>query len=491
MVGDSKVGYITKKMQEDIDYMEEYFELPEDWNTFILKVEENHNLIIKNSKNNYYCTNCSHTFQGNLKIEKEYCCPNCRNKYFVRSKRLKHLHFTDQICLVDKVYRTNHLILRIFELRSEYNGDKQEFEHSVVEFSRKFIDDDFREIRNERVSIAQCGPWVIHKKDPGKWRCYDGYYYHTVDAGYVYKNNLKDVLFNTKYEYSRIWDFIRNGEKEYYNLKNILDTAGYHSFEMLVKLGLYNLAWAADKIVDTGTFKHIFGVDKTYYEFMKKHDISWPQLKILRMYPTKNIRTIKFLEKFNIGELRAIKELTTIDNFIKYFRKKRYKDSRLYFDYLDFCKQLGYDLKNKKYLFPDNLKKRHDEYANQIKILEKEQNNKMIAERYKELLDKIFKSKKYIIFPAKSVDELIDESSQQNNCVKTYVERYANGDCDIYFMRLKNEKNKSLVTVEVRNNKVVQKRIKNNAQTTKEQDKFLKKWEDTILNKRILEYAAV
>ena len=117
----------------------------------------------------------------------------------------------------------------------------------------------------------------------------------------------------------------------------------------------------------------------------------------------------------------------------------------------------------------------------------------MIAERYKELLNKIFESKKYIIFPAQSVEELIDESSQQNNCVKTYVERYANGDCDIYFMRLSSEKDKSLVTVEVRNNKVVQKRIKNNAQTTKEQDKFLQKWEDTILNKneRVIEYAAV
>lgn len=39
----------------------------------------------------------------------------------------------------------------------------------------------------------------------------------------------------------------------------------------------------------------------------------------------------------------------------------------------------------------------------------------------------------------------------------------------------------------------VKKRIKNNAQTTKEQDKFLQKWEDTVLNKneRVIEYAAV
>ena len=36
---------------------------------------------------------------------------------------------------------------------------------------------------------------------------------------------------------------------------------------------------------------------------------------------------------------------------------------------------------------------------------------------------------------------------------------------------------KSLVTVEVRNNKVVQQRQKNNFDTTENQKKFLEKWE--------------
>ena len=44
-------------------------------------------------------------------------------------------------------------------------------------------------------------------------------------------------------------------------------------------------------------------------------------------------------------------------------------------------------------------------------------------------------------------------------------------------MRKLSDLNKSLVTVEVRDNTVVQKRTKNNEITTKEQDKFLQKWE--------------
>ena len=94
-----------------------------------------------------------------------------------------------------------------------------------------------------------------------------------------------------------------------------------------------------------------------------------------------------------------------------------------------------------------------------------------------------YEDDKYIIYPVKDINELIDESSQQNNCVKTYAERYVKAECDIYFMRLSNARDKSLVTVEVRDNCVVQQRTKNNNDTTKEQKKFLKKWEKNILRK--------
>ena len=101
----------------------------------------------------------------------------------------------------------------------------------------------------------------------------------------------------------------------------------------------------------------------------------------------------------------------------------------------------------------------------------------------RELVEKIYKDKEFIIFPASSVEELIDESQQQNNCVRTYAEKYANGNCDIYFMRKINTPKVSLVTVEVRNNKIVQKRTKNNEKTNKEQDEFLETWQKKVLER--------
>ena len=101
--------------------------------------------------------------------------------------------------------------------------------------------------------------------------------------------------------------------------------------------------------------------------------------------------------------------------------------------------------------------------------------------RSNELSKNTFKDNKFIVLPATSIKDLQNESSQQNNCVRTYAEKYAEGICDIYFMRNVDNPKKSLVTVEVKRNQVVQSRIKNNELPTDKQLQFLKKWEQTIL----------
>ena len=90
----------------------------------------------------------------------------------------------------------------------------------------------------------------------------------------------------------------------------------------------------------------------------------------------------------------------------------------------------------------------------------------------------------FFIRPAKTLNDIKDEAKQQNNCVYTnYSESYAWGDTDIYFLReLKNPK-KSLVTVEVRNNKIRQKYQGGNQIVTQEQKNFLNLWEKQVIQK--------
>lgn len=87
------------------------------------------------------------------------------------------------------------------------------------------------------------------------------------------------------------------------------------------------------------------------------------------------------------------------------------------------------------------------------------QSNKI--EEYKQLKQNTYSNKKYIVMPAESFISLEDESTQQNHCVRNYAEKYAKGKCDIYFMREASTPNKSLVTIEVKERKIVQSRTKN------------------------------
>ena len=78
---------------------------------------------------------------------------------------------------------------------------------------------------------------------------------------------------------------------------------------------------------------------------------------------------------------------------------------------------------------------------------------------------------------------LFKESSEQNNCVRVYAESYANKECELYYLRDKLNIDKSLVTIEVRDNLVVQARIKNNKLPSKKLMNVINKW-DSIISKK-------
>lgn len=101
----------------------------------------------------------------------------------------------------------------------------------------------------------------------------------------------------------------------------------------------------------------------------------------------------------------------------------------------------------------------------------------------KEHLEKMnryfYENDKYIIIIPKEEKEFIKESTQQNNCVyNCYYHGYMKGEYDIVFIRKKEEIDKSYVTCEIRNGKIIQYLTKNNRRIEDdfraEYEKFLK-----------------
>ena len=77
--------------------------------------------------------------------------------------------------------------------------------------------------------------------------------------------------------------------------------------------------------------------------------------------------------------------------------------------------------------------------------------------------------KDYKFFYPKSTQEIKDEAVQQQNCVASYIQRVIDGDSHILFLRKKDNPTKSVVTIQVRNGKIVQAYQAYNTPCTEEQ----------------------
>lgn len=468
------MSYLKKIYRDKIEQIDKELKLPKGWNYFVKKEAEKDNLIIK-TKGKCICGNCKTEFKSKKKINEIEKCPKCKKEYLIKRSNYKWHDFEDRtLVLLDRL--DEDWIIRLFVIKSRYaNGVMH---HSkAIEYGRVILPEDLNFVNN-RVYCGMYGCEKVYEYvSIKKWRQYHSGYQKLGTTGKLFPNNLKELFKDTQYKYSELWTLARkeNIDITYY-LKN-----NFKSTEMLIKMGLYKLALCPKTFNLQGNFEKIFGIGKDYYQFMKKYNLDIHELNILKLYKKRDIEKIKYLSQYRLNHLTKISKYINLDKFIEFSKNKQNFDMSIYADYIGFLEDLDLDLKNKRYLFPDDIKAEHDKYQSQVAIRGDEITKKNISKRYEELKKNIFYNSRYFIVPAKSLEDLEDESKQQSNCVRTYAKEYAKGNCDIYFMRENNEPNKSLVTVEVQNNKVIQSRIKYNKDINKKQQNFLDKWEEKIL----------
>lgn len=307
---------------------------------------------------------------------------------------------------------------------------------------------------------------------------YDDYSYRRT----LYVDNL-DILKDTIYKYSYIWEtkeFLKEYDFRILNLTYI--PLRYKQFEYLIKYKLYNLAFEAPHLLNGKTFKDKFGVDKEYLPFMQEINIDYHELLGLQLSKCKN----KYLLDCIGWEYDITVELFKIisfnmDELGEFLEKQSINHIPEYFDYIRISIELGYDITDKKVLYPEDFMQAHDRLFLQYEILKNPEIENSIKSLSNVLGFNLYEDDKYIIFPANSIEGMIDEGSQQHNCLRTYISSYGNNECQIYFMRAKSEKDKSFVTIEVRNNKIIQARARFNEEPSKEIMGILRKWERTLL----------
>ena len=140
----------------------------------------------------------------------------------------------------------------------------------------------------------------------------------------------------------------------------------------------------------------------------------------------------------------------------------------------DNCNMLS-QMSDKYDRYPRHFLTSHQITSRTYQRWKKEFNEELFAKRVNTKMEVTIGDYKFI-YP-KTTKDIKDEAVQQSNCVASYIDKVIDGSCDIILMRKKNDVENSLVTVEVRNGKVVQARQRFNESVNESEQKALDKYE--------------
>lgn len=128
-----------------------------------------------------------------------------------------------------------------------------------------------------------------------------------------------------------------------------------------------------------------------------------------------------------------------------------------YKDYIDMAEMLGWDLGNDTVKLPKDLSRKHDEAAEEINTMVA---NEAAATADSSILKRSakynFEMGDYCIRCAISAAEITAEGKALKHCVAGYAQRHMNNRLTILFLRRKDAPNRSLYTIEMHGNTLIQ-----------------------------------
>lgn len=296
-------------------------------------------------------------------------------------------------------------------------------------------------------------------------------------SSFLYPGNLEEVLPYGELEHSGMINMARAGKK--INVNRYIIT--FHRrpwIEYLAKAGLYRLVaeivndwWGIpDAICEYGrSLQGALQLDGNRVNRMKQVDGGLNTLEWLQYEEAMGIKitqeSLEWLAKKNISMDECediLKELKSVNRMVNYMKKQKVKPGDIvvtWKDYLRMAKEEGYDTRDDIVRFPKDLKARHDqlvEIGNQRKDEER-------LKRYRELDDQIrsrlteakryfWENDSYMIIPAGTCKELMEEGRTLHHCVGRndhYMKKMAAGTSWILFLRKKEELEKPYYTVEI------------------------------------------
>lgn len=428
---------------------------------YVLRETSSSNVIVRVENTKYYCTHCKKWHvDKQMKLKQLKKCPYCKRYFMLIGKRNVVNNFEGYITDVS-LNKRKELIIRVYYFSKHYDKKSFSFGTETVEIERINYDHQVYMNGNTYSNMSYLKHKItdnVFKRDRAKL-----YRYYSTDR--VITTGIKEMLKFTKYKY------------------HCLDIVAHKHIDLLDYLEEYERNPKLELLLKNGNYKLVSDIAYNHHTLNLKsvkpyldNDVSYSELNIAIEYNTKDYLLIRRLNKAKAhNNLKWIKENKLEVNRLARYLVRQKTELSDYKDYFMAAKKLGVTF-NKKIKYPSNFVKAHDEALENLNVLELSINDAKI-EKYAEELEKYkFSKKGLLIRPALSQKELVKESKELHHCVRTYANKYANQSTAIFLIRQEKNEDTPLVTLELKDGRVVQCRAKNNHIPTDQVINFVDLW---------------
>ncbi len=330
----------------------------------------------------------------------------------------------------------------------------------------------------------------------------------------IYNNNIKEVVANTCMRYSAVDIFIKELVSDPRHFKSPWVVDNYFNqyrkdpyLEQMLKVGFYKLtqqyleSYEGNVRLNHGckSILGTLGINKYQFNLLRrignpglkdlkiikyKPDLKWDDFEILRW-----IQDDGYADSYK--KYIDLMRFTTLHKLRRYIGEQKITYIKDYFDYTEWIEEMGYDMRNTFNLFPKDFKKAHDSVAKQYMKFKNERSMEELK-KFNQYLNKIRKETSNVeamnlkvqglfIRVPNEIDELRKEGEALHHCVGTYTDKVMKGKTSIFFIRQKQEPDKSFYTLEWNKGKVIQCRGYGNKDMTPEVKAFVKVFEEKMV----------
>lgn len=461
-----------------------------------------------------FCTACRKNVQvTGVRHNKRGNCPICQSSVVYKSRGKRGVIRDRNTLQIIQRISEKELIIRIIKIYYDYFSNEIPQE-CIYENARIFVRWDIGSGVDEEHYYSICST---------KWK--EGYrpvfynYLPNFEAdttGHLYHKNLDDVLDDTPWKYCQLKSYYFGDPTPLHVLDYLKIYMKYPSLEYLVKLKLYNLVtdavYGSPRSIQLAgkNIKEVLGIHRQYLPLLQQVNINGMQLELLKDGIERGIDLdevfLRWCKDFSLNDPDTIVDILqyiTSYKLMKYTEDQSnvYKESGIYWrkesflsdyrDYLTMCEALEYDMNNSFILFPAKLKEAHDRLNDLSDKETSEAYDRQIRKQF-EILSKRYRFARYgyIVIPPQTGRDIIDEGNNLHHCVGRYIKKVATKKDIIMFVRKENEPEKSLCTVELKGNRILQARVFGNIDPPPEINKFIKAWKREVLEHQELSEAA-